>query len=86
LLSLKIKWYLLAYADDVNMLEGRVLTVKENTEAVIFPTKETGLGVNADKPKYMIMSRYKNAGRSHNMKIDKVPLKRLESSIIWEQR
>ena len=29
-----------------------------------------GLEVNADKTKYMVMSGEKNAGRSHNIKID----------------
>jgi len=33
-------------------------------------SKESGLEVNADKTKYMVMSRDQNAGRSHNMKID----------------
>ena len=57
---------LLAYADDVNILGGSVHTVKENAEALVV----TGLEVNADKTKYMIMSRDQNAGRSHSMKID----------------
>jgi hypothetical protein len=48
---------LLAYADDVNILGGSVHTVKENVEALVVATKETGLEVNADKTKYMIMSR-----------------------------
>ena len=61
---------LLAYADDVNILGGSVHTVKENAEALVVATKEIGLEVNADKTKYMIMSRYQNAGRSRNMKID----------------
>jgi len=33
-------------------------------------SKESGLEVNADKTKYMVMSRKQTAGRSHNMKID----------------
>jgi hypothetical protein len=33
-------------------------------------SKEIGLEVNADKTKYMVMSRDQNAGRSHSMKID----------------
>ena len=48
---------LLAYADDVNILGGRAHTVKENAEALLVATKETGLEVNGDKTKYMVMSR-----------------------------
>jgi hypothetical protein len=33
-------------------------------------SKEIGLEVNADKTKYVFMSRDQNAGRSHSMKID----------------
>ena len=36
---------------------GSVHTVKENAEALVVATKEIGLEVNADKTKYMIMSR-----------------------------
>ena len=45
---------LLVYADDVNILRGSVHTVKENAEALIVDSKETGLEVNADKTKYMV--------------------------------
>jgi len=33
-------------------------------------SKEIGLDVNANKTKYMVMSRDQNARRSHNMKND----------------
>jgi len=33
-------------------------------------SKETGLKENDDKNKYMVMSRYPNEGRSHNIKVD----------------
>jgi len=69
---------LLAYADDVNILGGSVHTVKENAEALVIATKEKGLEVNADKTKYMIMSRDKNAGRSHSMKTDNSSMERVE--------
>jgi len=49
---------------------GSVHSVKENAEALVVATTETGLEVNADKTKYMIMSRDQNAGRSHSMKIN----------------
>jgi len=48
---------LLAYADDVNVLGGSAHTVNEKAEALVVATKEIGLEVNADKTKYMIMSR-----------------------------
>ena len=37
-------------------------TIKKNTEALLVINKETELEVNADKTKYMIMSRAQNAG------------------------
>ena len=53
---------LLAYANDVNMSGGSVHTVKKNAEALVAATKETGLEVNADKTKYMIMSQDQTSG------------------------
>jgi len=47
---------LLVYADDVNILGGSVLTVKENAEALIVASRENGLEVNTDKTKCMVMS------------------------------
>ena len=49
--------HLLVYADDVNILRGSLLTVKENAEALVVGSNEIGLEVNADKTKYMVMSR-----------------------------
>ena len=53
---------LLVYADDVNMLGGRVRTTKEKAEALTEASKEIGLEVNIDKTKYTVMSRDQNAG------------------------
>ena len=61
---------LLAYADDVNILGGSIHMVKENAEALVVAPKETGLEVNADKTKYMVMSREQTARLSHTMKVD----------------
>jgi hypothetical protein len=58
---------LLVNADDVNILGGSVHTLKKNAEALIFANKETGLDVNVDISKYMVMSRDHNAGRSHDI-------------------
>ena len=49
-------YQLLAYADDVNILGGSIRAVKGNAEALVVSAKETGLEVNADKTKYMVMS------------------------------
>ena len=76
---------LLAYADDVNILGGSVHTVKKNAEALVAATKETGLEVNARKSKYMTVSRDRNAGRIHSMKMDNNSIERWKSSNIWEQ-
>ena len=59
---------ILAYVDDVNILGGSIHTVKENAEALVVANKEIGLDVNADKTKYMVMSREQTAGLSHTMK------------------
>jgi len=42
---------------DVKLLEGSVRTKKKNVEALVVASKETGIEVNADKTKYMVMSR-----------------------------
>ena len=66
---------LLAYADDVNIVGGSIHTIKENTKALVVATKEIGLEVNADKTKYMVMSREQTAGLSHSIKVANSSLK-----------
>jgi hypothetical protein len=43
-------------------LGGSIDATKKNTEAVVVASKQTGLGVNADKNKYMVMSQDHNTG------------------------
>jgi hypothetical protein len=68
----------LAYADDVNVLGGSIHTLKENAEALVATTRETGLEVIADKTKYMVISRDQNAGRIHSVGIDNSTFERVE--------
>jgi hypothetical protein len=79
-LKLKGTHKLLFYADDVNILGGSVHTVqvKENAEALVVVSQEIGLEVNADKTKYIVMSRDQTAGRRRSMKIDNSSFKRVE--------
>jgi hypothetical protein len=69
---------LLAYADNISILKGSVHTVKENAESLVVAIKEVGLEVNADKTKYMVMSRDRNAGRDDSVKIDNSSIERVE--------
>ena len=69
---------LLANADYVNILGGSTHTIKENAEALVAATGEIGLEVNADKTKYMVMSRDQNAGRIHSLSIDNSTFDRVE--------
>ena len=38
-------------------------TIRKNTEALVIASKEIGLEVNAEKTKYMVMSRDQNGGK-----------------------
>jgi hypothetical protein len=59
-------------------LGGSVHTVRKNAEALVVATKEIGLDVNSDKTKYIVMSRDRNGGRGHDMKIDNSSVERVE--------
>jgi hypothetical protein len=45
---------------------------------LVVASKEIGLEVNAEKTKYLIMSRDQVAGKDHNIKIDNKSLERVE--------
>jgi hypothetical protein len=66
------------YGDDVNVLGGSVHGVKKNTEALVVASKELRLEVNAEKTKYMVMSRNQNAGQNHNINLDNKSFERVE--------
>jgi hypothetical protein len=61
-LKLNSTHQLQVYADDVNILGRSIHVIKKNTEALVVASKEIGLKANAEKTKYMVMSRDQNAG------------------------
>ena len=62
----------------IRILGGGVHTVKEGTDASVVANKGTRLEENADKTKYIVMSRDKNEGRSYNIKIYNSSFERVE--------
>jgi hypothetical protein len=59
----------LVYADDDNLLGDSVNTIKKNSETLSEASRDMGLEINAEKTKYMIMSRYPNSGQNQNIRI-----------------
>jgi hypothetical protein len=59
----------MVYADDANLLGDSVNTIKENSETLLEASRDIGLEINAEKTKYMIMSRYPNPGQNQNIRI-----------------
>jgi hypothetical protein len=60
---------LLVYADDVNLLGDNIDTIQKDTQTLIDASKEVRLEVNAEKTKYMLLSRHQNAGQNQDMKM-----------------
>jgi LEA14-like dessication related protein len=59
---------LLVYADDVNLLDDSVNTIKGNSETLFEASRDIGLEINAEKTKYIIMSHL-NSGQNQNIRI-----------------
>jgi hypothetical protein len=49
---------------DVNTLAGSVHTINKNAEALVVVSKEAGLEINADKTKYLVVSRSESTTKS----------------------
>jgi hypothetical protein len=66
------------------MLGGDVHTrEKRKAQTVVVTSKEIGIKADADKPRFMAMSRGQNAGRSHDVKLIIAALKGWKISNIW---
>jgi hypothetical protein len=51
----------------VNILDDNIDTVKKNTQTLIGANKEFDLNVNAEKTKYLLLSRCQNARQNHDI-------------------
>jgi hypothetical protein len=75
--------WLQAYADDVNLLGDNLNTIQQNTETLIYASKEVGLEINVEKTKCMLLSCHGNAGKNRHIKIANRSFKMCHSSDIW---
>jgi hypothetical protein len=51
------------------LLSDSINTISENTETLLQTSRHIGLEINAEKTKYMIMSRHPNSGQNQNVRI-----------------
>jgi hypothetical protein len=74
----------------VSLLRDNINTIKKNTDTLIAAFEEAGLLVDAEKTKYMLLSRHQNAGQNHTIMVKiakkKNPYKIWHSSDIWEEQ
>jgi hypothetical protein len=54
---------------DVNLLGDSVNAIKENSETLLEASRDIGVEINAEKTKYMIMSRHLNSRQNQNIRI-----------------
>jgi hypothetical protein len=49
-------------------LDDIINTIQENIETLLEVSGDVGLEINAEKTKYMIMSRHQNSGQNQNIR------------------
>jgi hypothetical protein len=74
---------LLFCADDDNLLGDSISTLKEITEYQVETSRYVILEINAEKTKYMIMSRHPNSGQNQNIRIANESFDMWQHSNTW---
>jgi hypothetical protein len=59
---------ILAWAEDVNLRGDDMETINENTQTLIYASKEVGLEVNVEKTKYMFLAGYQKAVQNRDIR------------------
>jgi len=70
---------LLVHVNDIN-IRRKSTYFHENTDTLVAASQETGLEVNGDKTRYIVMPQDQNAGKCHNIKIGNSSFERVEES------
>jgi len=59
----------LVYGDNINLLGDSINTITEKTEVLLESRNDVGLEINAEKTKYMIISRHQHSGQNQNIRV-----------------
>jgi len=71
-------WSLISAHSTLNVVGWKRAYNKAKHEDLAVTSKEKGREVNADKTKYLVMSRDQNAGQNHNIKSDDISFESVE--------